>query len=123
CPWLASREYSPLSLVLPVEPGPASIAPFGALGTKLTVASDNGLPLRVTLPETGAKRDPPQPSANTTARPSRKHARMVNLLQSGSRRSRRVRRVRADATHPTVYSLTTPRNWASLPPPPRWREP
>src|SRR5262245_14269836 len=57
--------YSPCSLVSPTDGGPGTSIPVSGTGAKVTLAFGSGLPLYVTLPDTGANPGPPQP---TTAR-------------------------------------------------------
>src|SRR5262249_43164551 len=91
---LTLRVNSPLSLVVPTEPGPASLVPSLGMGLKATRALANGLPFRVTLPETGAIFRDAQPSARARARPSSKRALIGSspFLAAGPRPRQRAAR-------------------------------
>src|SRR5262249_12934460 len=80
-PVLDFRINSPFSLVLPVEPSPASMDPPFATGWELTGPLASGSPSKVPFPDTAANFGPPQPTPNTTAKPNSKRARIGNLLQ------------------------------------------
>src|ERR1700730_953443 len=71
-PRLVGKGYSPLALVLPMEPSPAAlISPSLAMGANVTVALASGLPLSVITPETGTifGAASPQPRTGGSAAP------------------------------------------------------
>src|SRR5262249_47921500 len=70
----AVRVYSPLSSVLPTEPGAASAVPSAATGWKLTVAPTSGWPFRVTFPETRPNCRPPRRGSDLRAATAQRQA-------------------------------------------------
>src|SRR5205823_2543839 len=59
------KAYSPLSLVRPVDPMPGFNGPSPA-GWKMTTTFARGLPSLVTVPDTGAWLESPQPRASSS---------------------------------------------------------